>query len=380
MDTKSTTNQKTQNPVFKKYEKLLKFNQIRDYLSLSIGRTKRGLDDIKTLDQQLESICLSDYLHGVYQFFELYQAQKTEGFIINSPNELEKLLLELSNRTDNLIKRDLDHFILWIKGQVNEKNMVRSNNTVNGYYYQVRGLIHSIRPNIKFKNYNRVNGIANLYEEQKITFKILLDISRQLKYFISNRYMHLFISFISTCGLAYREIIELTLGKLRRLEYFKDNEYQYPLFRGERVKTNVKFVSFISKNLYENHLKFHLKNTENLPDEAKIFDCYNKKIIMLYSSFRGMFDRAYKKCITYCFPQYANYENNKSPIKRHHKIFTLHTFRHLFITSCNSININIINRDLMTAHKSPGLSNYNLTDDSKLLIDFKLVQEHLFYS
>ncbi|KKL82471.1 hypothetical protein LCGC14_1984430 [marine sediment metagenome] len=364
-----------------RYTELLKYESIKNYLSSAIGKKKRTIDNVKTYNEQLKSIHLSTYLMGTYLYFEFCktkvpQAKLSNGdFYIKNPDHMVEILRSGIHHYESFLKRDLDEYIVWVKSRKNDNGKLVSQSTIIKYFYNVRGYIHSIKSDIKFRNFSKVNRMFEIYEENNIDYEKLIKISKQLIFCIKNPYMNMFIAFLRSTGLSCREICELNLKTLRSLIYYKDKVYQWPNFNGKRIKTNVRYSNFISKNLYDNHLIYHLRRTINLPDESKIFDIYNPDIKKVYIGFQQMFNRGYTTTINYYFPEHVKYENTIKTRGNKHKLFTMHSYRSLFISACNTLNINIIHRSLFVGHKPPGIESYNLKNKEKLLEDFKLIQE-----
>lgn len=350
-----------------KYQELLEFNSIRKLLEMSIGQKKANLDSNLTFQEQIKGISLGGYLRGISIFFE-YSEQFNNPFDImdfwkkNRDNEVKV----------EELRKEIGNYPKWLKAN---KNL--GDGTCVQYQAHVRSLLKYNNIALKFKNYQPKTMKKQIYRKQSITYEMLSKFAEKVKEYISDSDLRLLIEFQHRTGLGYREIADMTLGTLRAKDYnYFYEKGDYPIISDDREKSTVEYMNFISEALYNGWLKDYLKVHEDKKDSDKLFSHISEDVQRAYHLLDQRFNTAYIKCCENHFPKFLKIKTKKGNMK---KVFSLHTFRHIFKTTCDNIRIPETHRDLFIAHKNPNMDNYDLISD-ELLESYKLVEDKLFGS
>jgi len=339
----------------KKYMDLLEFRSIKKYLSKAIGKKKNSVSENLSLQEKIESINLTAYMRGILVFFEYSKLFEVPSDIIdfwkkNRDNDenLDKLESEIENYPTWLIKNKL------------------SESTAITYQTHIRGFLTNNNIRLTFKNYTPKTLKKKQLNQLGITYETMKRFAEKVKDFIKDLDLQLLIEFLHRTGLAFREIADITFKDFK----LKDYEQDYILFAEFREKSSVEFANYISNDLQELILAY-LRQNQDKKDSDKIF---GNNIAYAYHKLDLKFNTAYIKCCKAYFPRFLNIKTSKGNIK---KLFSLHSFRSVFKTTCDNLRIIPEHRDLFIAHKSDKMTNYDLVSDD-LLNDYKLVENELF--
>ena len=192
------------------------------------------------------------------------------------------------------------------------------------------------------------------------------EFAHKIKEYITDLDLKVLCEFLHRTGLSYKEIADITFETLRN----KDYNQEYILIAGDREKTSVDYVNFLSPDLQKLILDFLRVNQEK-EDSDKLFGADTN---YAYHKLDMKFNTAYTKTCENHFPRLLTIKTSKGNMK---KLFSLHSFRSVFKTASDNLRIIPENRDLFIAHKSEKMTNYDLISD-ELLSDYKLIESELF--
>jgi len=336
---------------------LLEFKSIQNYLNGSIGSKKSKISENLTLEQKLKEVNTSQYLRGIALFFDY---SKT----FRAPNDIIAYFEKnrASTESMNLLKKEVQSFISWLKTQN------YSDSTIVSYQAQVRGFLKHNDIRFTFKNYkpktekkSEQRKIGFFYEEQK-SFAI------RVKEFINDMDLRVLVEIAHSTGLGFKEIADLTFGTLRRII---DTENEYGILNADREKTSIEFMNYIRPDLKPT-IKGYLVLNSDKNDNDKIFGETDKA----YSSLSRKFNTVYDKCIEAYFPKLLDIKTKKDNLKR---LFTIHTYRSVFISAGTKLRIPEAHINIMVAHtqKEINAESY-LSISEDLLNDYILIENELF--
>jgi len=338
-------------------EELLEFAEIKKYLDLAIGKKKAKISDNMTLEDKIKSVNLSQYLRGISYFFEFSE-------MFNNPSDIIDFWKKYRDNDDkiNELQKEITDFPIWLK---NEQELADS--TCVSYQAHIRGFLTNNNIKLTFKNYKPKTRKKNEQNRLGIFYEDMSEFAHKIKQYITDLDLKVLCEFLHRTGLAYKEIADITLGELRAKNY---DTKDYILFAGNREKTSIDFVNFISPELQDLITDF-LRVNEDKPDEDKIF---GNDTNYAYHKLDMKFNTAYEKCCENHFPRFLKVKTKKGNLK---KLFSLHSFRSVFKTTCDNLRILPEHRDLFIAHKSDKMTNYDLISD-ELLNDYKLIEAEIF--
>jgi len=339
-------------------KELLEFKSIQNYLNGSIGSKKSTISDNMTLKQKLKEVNTSQYLRGVALFFDYSKKFKAPNEIItffeNNRGSTEKM---------NELKKEVQNFIPWLKS----KNL--GDSTIVSYQSHIRGFLKHNDIKFTFKNYKpktqkkqKQRQIGFFQEEQ-------LEFAKRIKEFIREMNLKLLCEFAHRTGLGYREIANINFGMLRnRVE----SEREYEILNMDREKSTIEFWNFLSPSLKEIIKAFLRQNTDK-DDSDLLFGNDPKKA---YDLLEHNYRTAYEKCCKAYFPKLLEIKTNKGNLKR---MFTIHSFRSLFISTGIKLHVPDFHINIMIAHEQKEINAESYASISdELLNDYKLIEAELF--
>lgn len=337
-------------------KELLEFSEIKKYLDLAIGKKKARIGANLTLKEKIKSVNLSQYLRGVSYFFEYSK-------LFKNPSEIIDFWKENRDNDDkiDLLYKEITDFPIWLK---NTKQL--GDSTCVSYQAHIRGFLSNNNIRLTFKNYKPKTQKRKSQNQLGITYEEMKEFAHKIKEYISDLDLKVLCEFLHRTGLGYKEIADMTFETLRN----KDYNQEYILIAGDREKTSVDYVNFISPDLQELILDF-LRINSDKNDSDKLF---GNNTNYAYHKLDMKFNTAYLKCCQNHFPRFLKTKTTKGNLK---KLFSLHSFRSVFKTASDNLRIIPENRDLFIAHKSDKMTNYDLISD-ELLNDYKLIESELF--
>lgn len=335
---------------------LLEYSSIQKYLDLAIGKKKAKIGKNLTFNDKIKSVSLSQYLRGVSLFFEYSE-------MFDYPSEILdfwKKNRDNDNQIDKLFK-EITNYPIWLK---NVHKL--SDTTCVSYQAHIRGFLTNNNIRLTFKNYKPKTKKKTQQNKLGITYEEMKEFAHKIKTYINDLDLKLLCEFAHSTGLAYREIADITFGDLRN----KDFDQEYILIASDREKSSIDYANFINPNLKELILDY-LRVNQNKKNSDKLF---GNDLIKAYHNLDRRFNTAYVKCCENHFPRFLTIKTSKDNLK---KLFSIHSFRSVFKTACDTLRIIPEHRDLFIAHKSEKMTNYDLIS-KELLIDYELVEQELF--
>jgi len=342
-------------------EQLLEFKSIQNYLNGAIGSKKSKISDSMTLKEKLKEVNTSQYLRGIALYFEYSE-------MFNAPNEIIKFFEVNRANTEkmNELKREVQNFIPYLKTKD------YGDSTIVAYQSHIRGFLKHNDIKFTFKNYKpktqkkkKQRQIGFFYEEQ-------LEFAKKVKEFITDMDLRLLLEFSHRTGLGFREIANINFGMLRsRINEERDYEKYEPL-NMDREKTTIEFWNFISPSL-KDYIKGYLKQNSDKKDSDLIF---GNDIDKAYDLLEHKYRTAYRKCCEAYFPKLLEVKTKKGNLKR---MFTIHSFRSLFISAGIKLRVPEFHINIMVAHEQKEINAESYASISdELLNDYKLIEAELF--
>ena len=335
---------------------LLEYSEIQKYLDLAIGKKKAKIGSNLTFEQKLKSVNLSQYLRGIIYFFEYSN-------LFKSPNEIITFWKNNRDNDEEIAKlfREITEFPTWLKAV---KKL--GDSTCVSYQAHIRGFLSNNNIKLTFKNYKPKTQKRKSQNSLGITYEEMKEFAHKIKEYINDFDLKVLCEFSHRTGLGYKEVADITFSTLRNKDFNQD----YILIASEREKTSIDYANFISPDLKKIILDF-LRINQGKSDSDKLF---GNDTTEAYHKLDMKFNTAYIKTCQNHFPRFLSVKSSKGNMK---KLFSLHSFRSVFKTACDTLRIIPENRDLFIAHKSEKMTNYDLISD-ELLNDYKLIEGELF--
>jgi len=344
---KKTGNGRIKNQKWLSY---LDFSSVNNYLRGAINSKKTKIANEVSLENKIQKVNLTNYLRGLEVFLNEYCD------FANTPFELIKHYEDMRKVDDReglaTFKQYIESYIIWLK---NKKKL--SGSTCMNYQAHVRGFLKWNDVILKFKNYDERTEKSMRKAKFSIDFYKELEMAKKLIGYIKNFNLKMIMKWLLISGLGSKEIMSFTYGDLRYLDFTKD------LVRidNDRIKTGVSFTTYLYgeiKDLVKKYLEMN-KNEEDtdywlneVPERA-------------YHRYEKMFSNAYRNMMEQEYPELKS-------AKR--KVFTLHSYRSIFITISRDLRVPQHIEDCLVAHSNP--ARYPLNKD--LEANFKMIQEELF--
>ena len=339
-------------------KELLEFKSIQNYLNGSIGSKKSKISENMTLEQKIKEVNTSQYLRGIAIFFDYSK-------MFDAPNDIIAFFEKFRSNTEKLneLKAEVQNFISYLKSKK------YADSTIVSYQAQIRGFLKHNDIKFTFKNYKpktqkkqKQRQIGFFYEEQ-------LSFANKVKEFIKDMDLRLLVELAHRTGLGYREIANIDFGMLRNRV---DSERDYEILNMDREKTTIEFWNYLSPSAKE-YVKAYLRKNTDKKDSDLIFGDNTDKA---YSSLSRKFNTAYEKCCESYFPKLLKVKTGKGNLKR---MFTLHSFRHVFISAGTKLRVPDFHINIMVAHEQKEINadSYASISD-ELLSDYKLIENELF--
>lgn len=339
----------------KKYLNYLEYDSIKIYLNGSIGAKSKAVKNQSSLIDKINSVSLSKYLLGVKYFLEEYSDK------FNYPFEIVEYYDKIRSNSKEIMefRQLIEDYTSWL---LNVKGF--SEGSAINYQSQLRGFLTWNNINLKFQNMDATSEKKKIQEKYGISFDILKEMSNRIIEYSTDKELKVFLKWLKVSGLGSKEIIKFTIGDLKHKNF--DNEFI--VLSKRRQKSNVKFKSFLYGDLkrdikdFIDEQKELGKNDESFLFGEKIFDTNQ-----IYNTLEHRFTSAYNRMIKEEYPQYKD-------VKK--KVFTLHSFRHIFKTICRNLRIPLTYEKLFLAQKQDNLDESYILDVD-LWKDFKLIQEEI---
>jgi hypothetical protein len=335
-----------------KYWDLLKYPSVQTYLKNAIGARKNKISDKKTLKEKVKEKQIANYLRGVELFFEY-----SDRF--NTPQDIMLRFSEIKSNKEALeeFRSHVDDYISWLSKRYTETTSIT-------YQAHLRGYLKWNFIYITFPDYEADSEKKKIRDKLNIQQEKLVEIANRVPYYISKRTeleKYLVTNWLHISGLGSREILTLKFEDLR-LKLPEDFNDKYIELKNRREKTNIKFHTFIYGEVLED-LRIYLKRNSDKKDDAFLFGTPKRAYDRLHYTFSQVINTIIKNH----YPKWIEKHEERS-------LFTLHDYRHIFVTACRNAGIPDHIRKLFVAHKAR--DPYD--EKSNLAEYFFRVQEHLF--
>jgi hypothetical protein len=330
------------------------------YLENAIGARDSKITDETTLVEKIESNDnLSGYLRGVRLFFEYSDDFEKPPDLIEHFGNIRGDREELNN-----VRKHVENFTGWLKKQYTEKTSVT-------YQAQFRGFLKWNFINLQLKDYEVDSEKKKLRDKLGIDFEILVEIANRIKNYLSKGdhfETYLITNWLHISGLGSKEILTLKFEDLRPkfVTLRRRSHSNYIEIKKRREKTNVSFHTFVYGEVLDD-LLLHLERNQDKHSEDTLFGDPKRA----YERLNYRFSKTIDTIIENHFPEWRKYQKEKS-------LFTLHDYRHIFITACRKANIPTYIENKFVAHKEKDSSAKSYAEKTQLLEYFGRVQEHLF--
>jgi hypothetical protein len=203
---------------------------------------------------------------------------------------------------------------------------------------------------------------AEIISKLGITYEQLRDCGEKIIELIKDPDAKLFCRVLLSTGLGNAEVRNWVFGNLRaQLEAMEIHGNKSIRIDGTRTKTGAFYTTFLMDDLLE-RMKIHLKNNKDKDDDDKLFD-------LKYHNIKRILSRAYDKVVERYFPTWAKVDK---------QVFTLHTFRAIFISTCETLRVPKSVEDRLVGHKSSLLDMAYSIRGQDLSENFRAVQNELF--
>jgi len=333
-----------------KWLKYLEFSSVRNYLGGAINSKKTKIANEISLEDKIQKVKLTNYLRGLEVFLNEYCK------FANTPFELIKHYEDMRKVDDREglteFKQHIESYIVWLK---NEKKL--SGTTSMNYQAHVRGFLKWNDVILKFKNYDERSEKAVRKAKFSIDYYKELEMAKKIIGYVKNYNLKMCMKWMLISGLGSKEIFSFKYHDLRYLNYNNG------LVRidSSRIKTGVNFTTFLYGEV-KDLVKKYLEMNQDAEDSNYWL---NEEPEKAYRRYQKMFSNAYRNMVNQEYPELKT-------AKR--KLFTLHSYRSIFITICRDLRVPQHIEDCLVAHSNP--ERYPLNKD--LESNFKLVQEELF--
>jgi len=359
-----------------KWLKWLEFESIRIYLNGSIGSKSDVIGDNLTLEDKVKNVNLGQSLTGISIFLNEYSE------MFNYPQEIIAHYNDIRTSSKDIaeFKKHIEDFTIWLK---NEKLRMRgrdaapkevrdlvgkipyseiaakfeildawkgvSPGTAINYQAQLRGFLSWNDINLKFKNYDEMSETAKEHDKYDIKYDELFEMGKLVIDYAPDLDLRLLLRWLRNSGLGSKEVLLYQMKDLRHKNWKKSK------VRIDKVrkKTGVKYTSFL-KGDFKDDIEKYINNEENRAkaEDDWLFDAGLSRS-RAYNNLERRFKRAYERMIDEHYPQLKDAERS---------IFTMHKYRHLIQTLCESLRIPKYIEDRLVAHKSEKLEKRYLVE------------------
>ena len=264
-------------------------------------------------------------------------------------------MLVQKQQENEVLQQNVENYIIWLK-----RDFGKSGTTAMNYQAHLRGFLKWNDIIIKFKNYDERSEKAMRKAKFSIDFYKELEMAKKLIGYVKNYNLKMAMKWMLISGLGSKEIFSFTYGDLRYLNYSNG------LVRidASRTKTGIDFTTFLYGEVKELIQKY-LEMNKNAEDGDFWMNEEPKKA---YHRFEKMFSNAYRNMVKQEYPEL------KSAKK---KLFTLHSYRNIFITICRDLRVPLHMENKFVGHSDNRLTHaYASAKD--LLKNFKMIQDELF--
>jgi hypothetical protein len=340
------------------YWPLVKHTSVQIYLENAIGARSSKISDETTLVEKIENNNLSGYLRGVQLFFEYSDKFENPLDLLDQYGKIQDDRKEL-----NKLRKHVENYTSWLREQYTDKTSVT-------YQAQFRGFLKWNFIKIKFKDFDVDSEKRKLRNTLEMDFDVLVEIANRVRNYLSKGdhfETYLITNWLHISGLGSREILTLKFGKIRPKIKNLTDKRNYIRIINRREKTNIKFDTFVYGEVLKD-LKLHLRRNQEKKDGENLF---------------GDPDRAYDR-LNYRFSKTIDaiiqnhYSEDHIEAQKKKSLFTLHDYRHIFITACRKAQVPTFIENQFVAHKEKDSSAKSYAEKTQLLEYFGRVQEHLF--
>ena len=371
------------------WQKWLEFDSIRTYLNGSIGSKSGAIGDKLTLQEKVNNVRLSQYLLGVKNFLVYSKYMFEEKQFERKFNECYEILDYIDDLKSLKDRKKwgellvyLDNYTIWlmtVEIKDKEENIVKkkfSGKTSINYQAQLRGYLNWNGAGVKLKTKEERSEVSKEQHKWGVEFDELKKLGMRMIFYAPDFELKTLLNWLFISGLGKAELTRLTMGELKHLDWNKE----FVKIEQNRQKTGVDFMTFLYGDVKKDVKKF-IDTYEYTDREGKVFlrnkdkddDDYvfghNPDRAQTDINFNKKFENAYNRMISTEFPEYKEAKQ---------KLFTMHKYRHIFQTTCDTLRIAKPYENSFVGHKQFGTDkSYKMPNAEKMLVEFKKIQEEL---